>query len=148
MKRRPRKAQRPSSVLPAYSAAMAYTKFFIVSVATTFRLSPSVYAVRKRFPNTSISTDAASGAMPQDRDLGATALLDAGERRQGRRIGSDPGMSVQDVDPLALAHPGDQRPSRRDDRRRVVPLNAVRERGSALKNGREVFARDGHHDPR
>src|SRR5437660_246061 len=34
----------------------------MVSVATTFRLSPSVYAVRKRFPNTSISTDAASGA--------------------------------------------------------------------------------------
>jgi len=37
-------------------------KFFIVSVATTSRLSPSVYAETKRFPKTSMSTDAASGA--------------------------------------------------------------------------------------
>ena len=42
--------------------AVAYTKFFIVSVATTSRLSPSVYAATKRFPKTSMSTDAASGA--------------------------------------------------------------------------------------
>src|SRR5688500_8701586 len=59
--RSPRNATYASSERPSKSAAVAYTKFFIVSVATTSLLSPSVYAAAKRSPNTSIVTDAANG---------------------------------------------------------------------------------------
>ena len=40
--RSPTKARKPSRVAPRYSAASRRMKFFIVSVATTAELSPSV----------------------------------------------------------------------------------------------------------
>jgi hypothetical protein len=55
---------------------MAYTKFFIVSVATTLELSPSVYALRKLSPETSTVSRPASSRLSRpvksDSGIGAT----------------------------------------------------------------------------
>jgi hypothetical protein len=51
-KRRPRKCRYSSSVAPSNSMATWWMKFFIVSVATTCELSPSVYAGARLWSST------------------------------------------------------------------------------------------------
>ena len=59
---------------PAYASDSRRMKFFIVSVATTAELSPSVYAGAKFSPSTSTLTSQANTSSPSMRCTGTRSL--------------------------------------------------------------------------
>ena len=79
-KRRPMNASHSSSVAPLNASDSRWMKFFIVSVATTSRLSPSVYAAMNAVPRTWTSIVAASSVFdrPSNADSGIAVTPSSG----------------------------------------------------------------------